>query len=146
MKIILTIIIFFIFTKLTLADTYEFEASGKIISDESIELKKGYEKSIVINESTWTDSNGDFGIVLSLGTIDKFLDNSVILNLACSGRNQDNEKFTGDIIRKSDSQDAGVGIFTYINGTGKFERLIGRKCNLAVKYIDEFSFYRHRCK
>ena len=146
MKIILTIIIFFIFTKLTLADTYEFEASGKIISDESIELKKGYEKSIVINESTWTDSNGDFGIVLCLGTIDKFLDNSVILNLACSGRNQDNEKFTGDIIRKSDSQDAGVGIFTYINGTGKFERLIGRKCNLAVKYIDEFSFYRHRCK
>ena len=109
-------------------------------------MKKGFEKSIVVNESTWTDSNGDFGIVLSLGTIDKFLDNSVILNLACSGRNQDNEKFTGDIIRKRDSQEAGVGIFTYMNGTGKFERLIGRKCNLAVKYIDEFSFYRHRCK
>ncbi len=146
MKIISVVIIFFSFTKFTLADTYEFEASGKIISDESIELKKGFEKSIVVNESTWTDSNGDFGIVLCLGTIDKFLDNSVILNLACSGRNQDNEKFTGDIIRKSDSQDAGVGIFTYINGTGKFERLIGKKCNLAVKYIDEFSFYRHRCK
>ena len=58
MKIIFATIIFFIFTKLTLADTYEFEASGKIIFDESIELKKGFEKSIVVNESTWTDSNG----------------------------------------------------------------------------------------
>ena len=146
MKIISASIIFFLLTKLTLADTYEFEASGKVVSNDSIELKKGYEKSIVINESTWTDSNGDFGIVLCLGTIDKFLDNSVILNLACSGRNQDNEKFTGNIVRKSDAQDAGVGEFTNMDGTGKFERLIGRKCNLAVRYIDEFTFYRHRCK
>ena len=146
MKIISALIILFSFTKLTLADTYEFEASGKIISNDSIELKKGFEKSIFVNEATWTDSNGDYGIILCLGTIDKFSDESVILNLACSGRNQDDEKFTGNIIRKSDTQDAGVGIFTYVNGTGKFERLIGRKCNLAVKYIDEFSFYRHRCK
>ena len=146
MKIISALIIFFAFTKLSLADTYEFEASGKIISNDSIELKKGFEKSIVVSESTWTDNNGDYGIVLCLGTIDKFLDKSVILNLACSGRNQDGEKFTGNIVRKSDTQDAGVGIFSYVNGTGKFKRLIGRKCNLAVKYIEEFSFYRHRCK
>ena len=44
--------LFFLFTKLTLADNYYFEASGKIISDELIELKKGFEKSIVANEST----------------------------------------------------------------------------------------------
>ena len=128
---------------MSLADTYEFEGSGKIISN-SIELKKGFEKSIIVNESTWTDSNGDYGIILCLGTIDKFLDKSVILNLACSGRNQDNEKFTGNIV-KTDAQDA-VLEFTYMDGTGKFERLIGRKCNLAVRYIDEFTFYRHRCK
>ncbi len=146
MKIISALIILFSFTKLSFADIYEFEASGKIISNDSIELKKGFEKSIFVNEATWTDSNGDYGIILCLGTIDKFSDESVILNLACSGRNQDDDKFTGNIIRKSDTQDAGVGIFTYVNGTGKFERLIGRKCNLAVKYIDEFSFYRHRCK
>ena len=85
MKIISTLIVFFAFTKLSLADTYEFEASGKIISNDSIELKKGFEKSIVVSESTWTDNNGDYGIVLCLGTIDKFLDKSVILNFACSG-------------------------------------------------------------
>ena len=72
MKIIATLIVFFAFTTLSLADTYEFEASGKIIFNNSIELKKGFEKSIVVNESTWTDSNGDFGIVLCLGTIDNF--------------------------------------------------------------------------
>ena len=146
MKIISATIIFFLLTKLTLADTYEFEASGKVISNDSIELKKGFDKSIIVNESTWTDSNGDYGIIICLGAIDKFLDKSVILNLACSGRNQDDEKFTGNIIRKSDTQDAGVGVFTYVNDNEKFERLIGKKCNLAVKYIDEFSFYRHRCK
>ena len=146
MKIIVALIIFLAFNKLGLANIYEFEASGKIISDDTIELKKGFEKSIVVNESTWTDSNGDFGIVLCLGTIDKFLDESVILNLACSGRNQSGEMFTGNITRESDTQDAGVGIFNYINGTGKFKKLLGRKCNLAVKYIDKYSFYKHRCK
>ena len=70
----------------------------------------------------------------------------MILNLACSGRNQDDEKFTGNIVRKNDVQDAGVGVFTYLDGTGEFERFIGRKCNLVVRFIDEFSFYRHRSK
>ena len=92
------------------------------------------------------NSDYDYGIITCLGTIDKFLDKSVVLNLGCSGRNQDDEKFTGNIVRKSDAQDAGVGVFTYVDGTGKFERMIGRKCNLAVRYIDEFTFYRHRCK
>ena len=146
MKIISALIIFFAFIKLSFADTYEFEGSGKIISNDSIELKKGFEKSIIVNESTWTDSNGDYGIIICLGTIDKFLDKSVVLNLGRSGRNQADENFTGNIVRKSDAQDAGVGVFTYVDGTGKFERLIGRKCNLAVRYIDEFTFYRHRRK
>ena len=146
MKIISALIIFFAFTKLSLADTYEFEGRGKVISNDSIELKKGFEKSVIVNESTWTDSNGDYGIILCLGTIDKFLDKSVILSIASSGRNQDYEKFTGNIVRESVLQDADVKVFTYMNRTGKFERLIGRKCNLAVRYIDEFTFYRHRCK
>ena len=77
MKIIFALIIFFAFTKLSFADTYEFEGSSKIISNDSIELKKGFEKSIIVNESTWTDSHGDYGIILCLGTIDKFLDKSV---------------------------------------------------------------------
>ena len=125
---------------------YEIEASGKILSNNTIELKKGYEKSIIYSKSTFTDSNGDFGIIKCLGTLDKFLDKSIVLNLFCLWRNQDNEKFTGKIIRKSDSQEAGVGIFEYLNGSGKYNALIGRKCNLAVRYIDEFSFYRHVCK
>lgn len=108
--------------------------------------REGKKVAVIVNESTWTDSNGDYGIILCLGTIDKFLDKSVILNLGCSGRNQDDEKFTGNIVRKSDAQDAGVGVFTYVDGTGKFQRLIGKKCNLAVRYINEFTFYRHRCK
>ena len=108
--------------------------------------REGKKVAVIVNESTWTDSNGDYGIILCLGTIDKFLDKSVILNLGCSGRNQDDEKFTGNIVRKSDALDAGVGVFTYLDGTGKFQRLIGRKCNLAIRYINEFTFYRHRCK
>ena len=77
MKIIFALIIFFAFTKLSFPDTYEFEGSSKIISNDSIELKKGFEKSIIVNESTWTDSHSDYSIILCLGTIDKFLDKSV---------------------------------------------------------------------
>ena len=123
-----------------------FELNLRDYSNSDLVELAGFDKSIIVNESTWTDSNGDYGIIICLGTIDKFLDKSVILNLGCSGRNQDDEKFTGNIVRKSDALDAGVGVFTYFDGTGKFERLIGRKCNLAVRYIDEFTFYRHRCK
>ena len=38
------------------------------------------------------------------------------------------------------------GVKVDSRGTGNFTLYIGRKCNLAVKYIEEFSFYRHRCK
>ncbi len=99
---------------------------------------------MVVNGATWTDTNSDFCIILCLEWC-KFLDNSVILNLACSGRNRDSEKFTGKTIRKSDTQHAGVETFTPKKSTEKFEKLIGRKFSLAVKYNDEFSFYRHRC-
>ena len=146
MKSLIIIFLCMLFSNMISANLYEIEASGKILSNNTIELKKGYEKSIIFNESTFTDSNGDFGIIECLGTLDKFLDKSIVLNLFCSGRNQNNEKFTGKIIRKSDSQEAGVGVFEYVNGSGKYNALIGRKCNLAVRYIDEFSFYRHICK
>ena len=41
MKIISALITLFAFTKFSFADTYEFEASGKVISNDLIELKKG---------------------------------------------------------------------------------------------------------
>ena len=59
--------------------------------------------------------------------ISKFLNNSVILNLACSGRNRDSENFTGKTITKSDTQYASVRTFTPIKSTEKFEKSIERK-------------------
>ena len=41
---------------------------------------------------------------------------------------------------------AGVGIATYLNGTGKYKKFKGLKCNYAVKYMDDSTnFYRHKC-
>ena len=146
MKSVVIIFLCMLFSNIIFANFYEIEASGKILSNKTIELKEGYEKSIIFSESTFTDSRGDFGIIECLGTLDKFIDKSIVLNLFCSGRNQNDETFTGKIIRKSDSQEAGVGVFEYVNGSGKYNEFIGKKCNLAVRYINEFSFYRHICK
>ena len=48
MKIISALIIFFAFTKLSFADTYEFEGSSKIISNDSIELKKVLKNQLLL--------------------------------------------------------------------------------------------------
>ena len=58
-----------------------------------------------------------------------------------------NEKFTIRLIRKSE-YDVGIGEAIYLQGSGRYESLIKKKCRYAIKYIKEGTkgFYRHICK
>ena len=48
--------------------------------------------------------------------------------------------------RANSDASAGVGVATYLNGTGKYKKFKGLKCNYAVKYMDDSTnFYRHKC-
>ncbi len=42
--------------------------------------------------------------------------------------------------------DAGVGAFTFIDGTGIFEDYVGEKCKYAVNYFEEALFTVSKCQ
>ena len=41
--------------------------------------------------------------------------------------------------------DAGTGYYLYIDGTGTWKRLIGKKCNYAINYLDDAYFTTDKC-
>ena len=65
--------------------------------------------------------------------------------MLCQGKNQEGIKWWGKTTRNSDFDDAGTGTFEYIAGEEKYINLIGIKCNFAVRYYNEVSFYKHKC-
>ena len=48
--------------------------------------------------------------------------------------------------RNSDEVDPGAGTQNIIDGTGKKELFIGKKCTYAVKYKDDVVFASQKCK
>ena len=41
--------------------------------------------------------------------------------------------------------DAGTGYYLYIDGTGAWKRLIGKKCNYAISYLGDAYFTTDKC-
>ena len=102
--------------------------------------KKSHEMSL----GTFTDSLGNYGEVITLGT-SKSDKEKVILDFLLQGINQKGDKFIGRQSRNSLEQEVGVGSFFYISGTGDYKKLIGKKCYYAVKYLNKNAFYKHKC-
>ena len=68
------------------------------------------------------------------------------LDLFCSAKNQDNDKFWFRMIRNSKEMDAGIGISKYIGGTGKHKNFKGIECKYAAKLFEINSLVNQRCK
>ena len=58
MKSVVIIFLCMLFSNIIFANFYEIEASGKILSNKTIELKEGYEKSIIflLIKTHWFDT------------------------------------------------------------------------------------------
>ena len=58
----------------------------------------------------------------------------------------DDDKFWTLLQRANSNASARVGVANYLNGTEKYKKFKGLKCNYAVKYMDDSTyFYRHKC-
>ena len=79
-----------------------------------------------------------------------FLDqkkNDENIDAYCESLDSSGDKFWTHLIRNSSEIEAGIGKITYINGTGKYKKLIGKKCNYAVRYFDNKNlFFKQICK
>lgn len=145
MKQIIFIIIFIFFNiSNSYSESYSLDAHAEIIINEEIKIEENIKEAIIKAKGTFTDSLGNYGEVITLGT-SKSDKEKVILDLLLQGINQKGDKFIGRQFRNSLEQEVGVGSFSYISGTGDYKKLIGKKCYYAVKYLNANVFYKHKC-
>ena len=144
MKILLYILILFIFFNLN-AKNYIFESNANNTVINTIRYPDGKEYIHSENSGLWKDSNGDYGNEKCIGVIKKSKNQSKV-EVRCEHTNQNNEKFWTLKTRNSELHDSGGGISTYIAGTGKYLKLIGKKCPYGVQYIDSMVWYTQKCK
>ena len=121
-------------------------SNGKRTFSETINISANTTRTILKNESTFTDNQGDYGIQTCLGTLEK-TNSEVEFNLKCEGINQKKEKFYLKVFRKTDENDAGIGSVIYLGGTGKYKKMIDKECKYAIRYFrEDIFFFRQMCK
>ena len=126
------------------SESYLLDAHAEIIINEEIKIEKNIKESIIKAKGTFTDSLGNYGELITLGT-SKSDKEKVILDFLLQGINQKGDKFIGRQSRNSLEQEVGVGSFFYISGTGDYKKFTGKKCYYAVNYLNTNVFYKHKC-
>ena len=96
--------------------------------------------------AVWKDSNGDYGNLICYGRIITNKNTGTELDLFCSAKNQENDKFWFRMIRNSKEMDAGIGISEYIDGTGKYNQFKGMQCKYAARLFEINSLINQKCK
>ena len=96
--------------------------------------------------AVWKDSNGDYGNLICYGRIITNKKKGTELDLFCSAKNQENDKFWFRMTRNSQEMDSGIGISSYLDGTGKYENFKGMQCKYAAKLFEINSIINQKCK
>ena len=146
MKYFLIIFNLFYTSLSVIAEELIITSNGKRTLNESINISDNKIRTLIKNESTFTDNKGNYGITTCLGTLEKTL-NNIEFNLKCESINQKEERYWTKVYRGQGEQDAGVGTVEFIGGEGFYKSLIGKKCNYAIRYFraDVF-FFKQVCK
>ena len=145
MKFIIIFILNFYLTLLC-AEELIITMNGKRTINESINIGDNVTRSLIKNESTFTDNRGNYGMSTCLGTLEKKM-NNVEFNLKCEGIDQNNEKFFTKVYREKGEEQAGIGTVEFIGGEGFYKSLIGKKCKYAIRYFRaDIFFFQQVCK
>ena len=143
MKYISIILMSLILIKNMNAKDYIFEGYG-ISELSTIEISESFKFSAYTSEGMWDDSNGDYGNEKCAGYV-KQKNNKVELEVICENINQNNEIFWNSRIRKSE-KGGGVGQITFLNGTGKYNKMIGLICPYGINYKKNYAWIKAKCK
>ena len=144
-KFIIILILNFYLTLLC-AEELIITMNGKRTINESINIGDNFTRSLIKNESTFTDNRGNYGISTCLGTLEKKI-NNIEFNLKCESIDQNNEKYFTKVYRGNGEEEAGIGIVEFIGGEGFYKSLIGKKCKYAIRYFRaDIFFFQQVCK
>tara|TARA_E500000178_G_scaffold280737_1_gene280936 strand:+ start:305 stop:742 length:438 start_codon:yes stop_codon:yes gene_type:complete len=144
MKVLLFTLMLPILSSLNAKD-YIFESNNSNTVLNTIKYPDGKEYIHLENSGLWKDNNGDFGNEKCVGFIKKNKEQSQV-EVRCEHTNQNDEKFWTLKSRNSELHDSGGGINTYIAGTGKYQKLVGKKCPYGVQYIENMVWYTQKCR
>ena len=138
------LLLFFLCNALNGKD-YVVDSTAELKSN-TIDIDEFNKSTIAELEVRWTDSNGEFGLgKCNAHVISK--KNEEIIDAYCENLDSSGDKFWTHLNRNSSQIEAGIGIITYINATGKYKKLIGKKCNYAVSYFNNLNiFFKQICK
>ena len=96
--------------------------------------------------ATWTDSEGDYGLLKCMGNYVTTKSEGTVLNNYCQGTNRNKESFWLIMNRNSADYELGVGKITYIKGEGKFNKYEKYKCVYAVELNEGLAVIKQKCK
>ena len=132
---------FILFHSKICSDDYIFDVTGEDVINLELETTQGVKKILRHTEGNFTDNWGDYGKSVCIGDIDTDNNKKVTLDLMCENTNQSDEKLWSILYRVNTEDDAAIGVIEYIDGTGKYKKLIGKKCNYAIKFYKKNTFF-----
>ena len=142
------ILFIFLFFNVFLGNLYSEQLIRKVAGYSEIEKHTLSNKTSIShykNKGTWTDNKGNYGTESCKGTIVINPEGTIIDYLIfCNGKDNKGHKYTAQLQRSS-NMDAGTGYYLYIDGTGNWKRLIGKKCNFAISYLGDAYFTTDKC-
>ena len=153
MKYLLLVVCFFI--NILSAEEFSLEAYSSTKRDR-IKVADNFVYENIETKGQWKDSNGQYGLVFCHGNIVSE-NGTKKLQSFCEYKDRDNDKawtvLTSNKQIDLDSKmyqfdtTAEIGKNIYLNGSGKYKKYIGYKCNFAIKYYDEeYNFLVQKCK
>ena len=145
-KIKILFFIYFFTVSLVSADDLIITSNGKRIINDTISIGNNKTRILIKNEATFTDNKGNYGVSTCLGTLEKKI-KKIEFNLKCENIDQNNLRYWTKVNRGDGDLDAGIGTVEFIGGEGYYKKLIGKKCNYAVRYFrKDIFFFRQVCK
>jgi hypothetical protein len=147
MKYIVNIILFFLINQFLFSKDWNINMYFKLEDTRKIIVNQNEDYVQFYATANWEDSFGDYGILDCMGNMVVIKNNSgSSLYALCNGKNQKKDKFIVKFERSSDDIDTGIGYSTFLNGTGKYKDYIGLKCPYAVKFFEDRTFFKKKCK
>ncbi len=143
MKIYYIILIILLNISNSYSKNYQLEWTGDMKFTKSITYQDKSIFKIVHPTGYWQDNDGNFGNFSCIGWVKNIKDKES-LEVNCEALDNENDRFWV-ILNRSSEIGAGVGNTTYIDGTGKYKKLINKKCKYAINYFQAAFFYKQVC-
>ena len=130
-----------------------FSISFEIIKDshftlslKSQELPNKKKFTLYENKGSWTNNYGNYGTFFCYGSIQSVTNSYEALLVICEHLDNDDEKYWILYERSNEGNEGGTGKASFIEGSGKWQKLTGRKCIFATKYKGLNGFSKEKCK